>query len=58
MSDLVGHINCTAQPDNLPAASVKEMLQNAFDAIKADAGRGAVSKVGNIDVVLSTLPRE
>jgi hypothetical protein len=55
MSKLVGQ-KLYGKPDNLPAVSVKEMLQNSFDAIKGMQEDGRL-KVGNIDVVVDPTTR-
>jgi hypothetical protein len=48
MSKLVGQ-KLYGKPDKLPAVSVKEMLQNSFDAIK-DMQEAGNLKVGNINI--------
>jgi hypothetical protein len=55
MSKLVGQ-KLYGKPDNLPAVSVKEMLQNSFDAIKEMQEDGRL-KVGNIDITVDPTTR-
>jgi hypothetical protein len=55
MTDLLGY-KLYGPPKKLPAASVKEMLQNAFDAIKPMQEKGQFLK-GKIDITVDPTTR-